>query len=100
MCCFGLYFFYWRYLLPVQRSIHLQKFMGWCGDEIKFQFIIIALEHLEANEQWILWSTAHMEDCSLGLLHDFGFVMLYFLPEWRKMILEIQVDKTMLLSND
>lgn len=52
----------------LRRSIRLQKKSGE-DEEIKLKFkYIIALEHLGANEQWSLWSTAHMEDCSLGLL--------------------------------
>lgn len=47
---------------------------SWEDEEIKINFkFIIALEHIGANEQWSFWSTAHMEDCSLGLLHSFWF---------------------------
>ena len=49
-------------------------------EESKFYFqFIIAVEHLGAYEQWSLWSTAHLEDCSLGLLHSFGFALIHFL---------------------
>lgn len=52
---------------------------SWEDEEIKINFkFIIALEHIGANEQWSFWSTAHMEDCSLGLLHSF-LVLLFLL---------------------
>lgn len=58
-------------------------------EEIKFNFnIVIALEHLGANEQWSLWSTAHLKDCSLGLLHSFGFI--YFCVIIRVMMMIIR----------
>lgn len=44
--------------------------------------IIIAVEHLGAYEHRSLWSTAHHEDCSLGLLHSFvlvNFVIVFHL---------------------
>ncbi|OVA04707.1 hypothetical protein BVC80_1719g36 [Macleaya cordata] len=48
--------------------------------EIKLYFnFIIPVEHLGAYKQWSLWSTTHIEDCSLGLLHSFGFALIVFL---------------------
>lgn len=58
-------------------------------EEIKFNFnIVIALEHLGANEQWSLWSMAHLKDCSLGLLHSIGFI--YFCVITRVIIMIIR----------
>lgn len=68
---------------------------SWEDEEPKFIFkFIIALEHSGANEQWSLWSTAQMEDCSLGLLHSFGFDSFYYrqstddtrIIKWREFI--------------
>lgn len=38
---------------------------------IIFLFASIILEHHGAFEQWSLWSTAQLKDCSLGLLQIF-----------------------------
>lgn len=64
---------------------------SWEDEETKLNFnFIIALEHPGANEQWSLWSTALMEDCSLGLLHSFGFVIFLSSSEYMLMIIEYQ----------
>lgn len=65
----------WRFLLTLRRSIPANILERMRRSNF-ISNIVIALEHLGANEQWSLWSTAHLEDCSLGLLHSFGF--LYF----------------------
>lgn len=69
----SIIFYNWRLLLTLRRAIHLQNIVEWWGDQIYISNFVIALEHLGANEQWSLWSTAHIEYCSLGLLHSFWF---------------------------
>ncbi|KAK3232283.1 hypothetical protein Dsin_004164 [Dipteronia sinensis] len=60
---------------------------SWEDEETKLNFkFIIALEHPGAFEQWSLCSTAHMEDCSLGLLHSFGFAIFLLSSEYILMI--------------
>lgn len=72
---FGYYFYKWRFLITLRRFIHLPKFERDEESKIYFKFII-AWEHLGAYEQWSLWSTAHLEDCSLGWHHSFGFALI------------------------
>ena len=68
-----LYFITGDCFSPSEELYIYKKIVEWWGDQIYISNFVIALEHLGANEQWSLWSTAHIEYCSLGLLHSFWF---------------------------
>lgn len=76
-----------RFLLTLRRCMPA-NILERTGRSNLFSILLLLWSIFGANEQWSSWSMAHLKDCSIGLLHSFGFI--YFCVIIRAMMMIVR----------